>query len=185
MHVAEPGYGVAIANDSTYGYDVDRTARPDGGTTTTRAVLAAPRPRGSPIPRPTRAPTCCASAIQPGASIGDAVALGYDLRNPLRPVRAAAPLAPIVTSSDPAVVIETVKLAEDGSGDLVVRLYESRGGRATTTLAFDGTAATDRAAPTSSSGRCPARRPREGSSIELPFRPFQLRTVRFRGATAR
>ena len=122
--------------------------------------------------------------IQPGASIGDAVALGYDLRNPVRPVRAAAPLAPIVTSSDPAVVIETVKLAEDGSGDLVVRLYESRGGRATTTLTFDGTAATidctdllERPLPGTPTS--------EGSAIVLPFRPFQLRTVRFHGATAR
>src|SRR5690606_18162237 len=118
--------------------------------------------------------------VQPGASIADAVALAYELRNPLRPVRSAAPLAPIVTSSDPAVVIETVKLAEDGSGDLVVRLYESRGGRASTTLTFDGTAAridtTDLLERT-----LPGSPAATGSTITLPFRPFQLRTVRFRG----
>ena len=44
----------------------------------------------------------------------------------------------IVASSAPGVVIETVKLAEDRSGDLVVRLYESRGERAHTTLTVDG-----------------------------------------------
>src|SRR5690606_16695483 len=35
IHVGEPGYGVAIVNDSKYGHDVGRTTRPDGGTTTT------------------------------------------------------------------------------------------------------------------------------------------------------
>ena len=34
VHVAEPGYGVAVLNDSTYGHDVARTAGP----------TAAPRP---------------------------------------------------------------------------------------------------------------------------------------------
>ena len=37
-------------------------------------------------------------------------------------------------SSNPAVVVEAVKLAEDRSGDVVVRLYESLGGRARTTV---------------------------------------------------
>ena len=122
--------------------------------------------------------------VRPGASIGDAVALGYELRNPIRPVGGSGSVTPIVGSSDPAVVIETVKLAEDGSGDLVVRLYESRGGRAHTTLSFDGSATAigctdllERPLAGTPTGT--------GSSIELPFRPFQLRTVRFRGATAR
>src|SRR5205809_682293 len=34
VHVGEPGYGAAVANDSTYGHDVTRSTRPDGGTTT-------------------------------------------------------------------------------------------------------------------------------------------------------
>ncbi len=34
VHVAEPGFGVAVANDSTYGHDITRSTRPDGGTTT-------------------------------------------------------------------------------------------------------------------------------------------------------
>ena len=56
IHVGEPGYGVAIANDSTYGHDVGRTTRPDGGTTTT-ARLSLVRAPQSPTPRPTRAST--------------------------------------------------------------------------------------------------------------------------------
>ncbi|MDO9590526.1 MAG: glycoside hydrolase family 38 C-terminal domain-containing protein, partial [Microcella sp.] len=183
VHLAEPGYGVAIANDSTYGYDVSRDTRADGGTTTTVrfSLLRAPL---FPDPETDQGEHLLRFRIAPGATIGDAVALGYDLATPVRAVTAAAPIAPIVTSTDPAVVIETVKLAEDGSGDLVVRLYESRGGRAQTTLTLDGTAATiestdllERVLPDEPTSG--------GSSIELPFRAFQLRTIRFRQAIAR
>ncbi|MFN4001247.1 alpha-mannosidase [Microcella sp.] len=183
VHLGEPGYGVAIANDSTYGYDVGRDTRADGGTTTTVrfSLLRAPL---FPDPESDQGEHLMRFRIAPGATIGDAVALGYDLATPLRAVRAAAPIAPIVTSSDPAVVVETVKLAEDGSGDLVVRLYESRGGRAHTTLTLDGTAVTiectdllERTLDGEPAGT--------GASIELPFRAFQLRTVRFRGVSAR
>lgn len=183
VHLAEPGYGVAIANDSTYGYDVSRDTRPGGGTTTTVrfSLLRAPL---FPDPESDQGEHLIRFCIAPGASIGDAVALGYDLATPLRAVRAAAPIAPLVTSSEPAVVVDTVKLAEDGSGDLVVRLYESCGGQARTVLTLDGTAnaieSTDLlervldGAPAGS-----------GNSIELPFRAFQLRTIRFRNVSAR
>jgi alpha-mannosidase len=183
VHLAEPGYGVAVANDSTYGYDVSRDTRPDGGTTTTVrfSLLRAPL---FPDPETDQGEHVLRFRIAPGASIGDAVALGYDLATPMRAVVAAAPIAPIVTSSDPAVVIETVKLAEDGSGDLVVRLYESRGGRAHTTLTFDGTAAviesTDLLERVLADEPCGT-----GGSVELPFRAFQLRTIRFRNVSAR
>ena len=33
--------------------------------------------------------------------------------------------------------IESIKAAEDGSGDLIVRLYESRGARGSSTITFD------------------------------------------------
>ena len=44
VHVEEPGFGVAVANDSTYGHDVTRRTRADGGTTTTvrQSLLRAP-----------------------------------------------------------------------------------------------------------------------------------------------
>jgi alpha-mannosidase len=187
VHLAEPGYGVAITNDSTYGYDVGRDTRADGGTTTTVrfSLLRAPL---FPDPESDQGEHLLRFRIAPGATIGDAVALGYDLAVPLRGLRAAAPIAPLVASSDPAVVVETVKLAEDGSGDLVVRLYESRGGKARTTITLDGTAGRievtdllERALEPDAAGFVAAT---EGDSIELPFRPFQLRTLRFREVSA-
>ena len=183
VHLGEPGYGVAIANDSTYGYDVSRDTRADGGTTTTVrfSLLRAPL---FPDPESDQGEHIMRFRIAPGATIGDAVALGYDLATPLRAVRATAPVAPIVTSSNPAVVIETVKLAGDGSGDLVVRLYESRGGKAHTTLTLAGTAeaieSTD-LLERALDGDVHA----AGASVELPFHAFQLRTIRFRNVSAR
>lgn len=183
VHLAEPGFGVAIANDSTYGYDVDRTTRADGGTTTTVrfSLLRAPL---FPDPDTDQGEHVMRFRIQPSATISDAVALAYDLATPQRTVRAAREITPIVVSSNPDVIVETVKLAEDSSGDLIVRLYESRGARAATRLTFDGTAeaivSTDlleRDLGSEPSG--------SGSDIELPFRAFQLRTVRFRGVSAR
>lgn len=187
VHVAEPGYGVAIANDSTYGYDVDRTTRTDGGTTTTIrfSVLRSPR---FPDPDSDQGLHVLRFRIRPAASIGDAVAMGYDLASPARAVGPGGPVAPLVTSSHPAVVIETVKLAEDGSGDLVVRLYESRGGRATAIVAVDGTATRiectdllERPLPDPPTADTTA----DGAAITLAFRPFQIRTLRWRGVVAR
>ena len=182
VHLAENGYGVAIANDSTYGYDVDRRTRDDGGTTTTVrfSLLRAPL---FPDPESDQGEHLLRFRLRPGAEIGDAVALGFDLATPVRGIRAAAPVTPIVSVDNDAVVVQTVKLAEDGSGDLVVRLYESRGGRATITLRLDGTA--ERIECTDLLERALEGEPSgAGASIELPFRPFQLRTVRFRSVTA-
>ena len=57
----------------------------------------------------------------------------YRLNNPLL-VSDAAPLASIASTSEPGVVIETIKPAESGRGT-VIRLYESLGTRTTTALA--------------------------------------------------
>jgi alpha-mannosidase len=75
-------------------------------------------------------------SLLPGASVADAVEGGYALNLPLRVVdgTAAEPTAPLATLDGQAAAIEAVKLADDRSGDVIVRLYESLGGRAATTL---------------------------------------------------
>ena len=88
-------------------------------------------------------------------------------------------MALLVTVSNPAVVVEAVKLAEDGSGDLVVRLYESLGGRVRATVtataevrSVDATDLLERPLPGGAAS--------DGPSIDLELRPFQLVTLRFR-----
>ncbi|MDQ0646522.1 alpha-mannosidase [Microbacterium natoriense] len=136
IHVAEPGYGVAIANESTYGHDVSRATRADGGSTTTvrLSLLRAPV---FPDPEADLGRHHLQVAIRPGAGIREAVDEGYRQNLPVRTAFGTRDVAPLVRVSHPAVRVESVKLAEDRSGDLIVRLYESEGTRATTDIAFD------------------------------------------------
>jgi alpha-mannosidase len=77
-------------------------------------------------------------------------------------------------------VTEAVKLADDQSGDVVVRLYESRGGRASVRLTADfavgAATATDLLErPLPAAGPLPVA---GGGTVELSFRPFEIRTLR-------
>jgi alpha-mannosidase len=133
VHVGEPGYGIAIANDSTYGHDVTRRTRETGGTTTLvrESLLRAPT---FPDPHADQGEHRLATSIRIGATVLDAVAEGYRLNVPPRAFTGASEIAPLFTVDNPAVVIEAVKLAEDRSGDVVVRLYEANGSRGRATL---------------------------------------------------
>ena len=185
-HVAEPGYGVAVINDSTYGHDVTRHARPDGGTTTTLRLSLVRAPR-IPDPEADQGLHRFRYALLPGAGIAEAVAEGYALNLPLRVAPAAADPtpAPLVATDGNAVTVEAVKLADDGSGDVVVRLYESLGGRAASRLTTGFPLAQARVADL-------LERPLDeppltvdaDGGIELALRPFQVLTLRLRRAAA-
>ncbi|GAA5198060.1 glycoside hydrolase family 38 C-terminal domain-containing protein [Rugosimonospora acidiphila] len=131
IHLDEAGYGIAVLTGSTYGHDIQRFGRAGAATTTTvrLTLLRAPR---NPDPNTDRGPHRISYALVPGATIADAVAEGYAFDLPLRPAGAVRAVPPLVTVDNPAVVVEAVKLADDRSGDVVVRLYESRGGKART-----------------------------------------------------
>ncbi|HLT62015.1 MAG TPA: glycosyl hydrolase-related protein, partial [Microlunatus sp.] len=105
---------------------------------------------------------------------------GYAINLPERTV-AAPGVDPLITVDNPAVVVESVKLAEDRSGDVVVRLYSADGSRAKATVRADFEA-----------GRVTAvdllERPLEGvdalssstpAELTLDLRPFQIATLRY------
>ena len=174
LHVGETGYGVAISNDSTYGHDVTR--RPGGSGTTVRlSLLRAPL---FPDPEADQGHHRMTTVLHPGAAIADAVEDGYRTNLPERVVRGAHAAQPLVTVSNPAVVVECVKLAEDRSGDVIVRLYESLGGKARATLVPGFPVAGARAVDllerdVESPGVVVG-----DESVELALRPFQLVTLR-------
>ncbi|WP_375424515.1 alpha-mannosidase [uncultured Friedmanniella sp.] len=181
MHVEEPGYGVVVSNDCLYGHDVNRTARADGGSTTT-VRLSLVRGPEFPDPGADQGRHLSRVTIRPAAAIADAVEEGYRTNLPERVVTGAADVAPLLTVSNPAVVVEAVKLAEDQSGDVVVRLYESRGGRAAGELVagFDvaSVAFTDLLERPLGHGRCRA----TATGATLALRPFEILTVRLKRA---
>lgn len=180
VHVGDANFGVAIANDSTYGHDFTRAPRLGGGTATTvrLSLLRAPL---FPDPEADQGEHTLRVSIRPGAEIADAVREGYRLNLPTRSVVGAGPAAPLIAVSSPAVVVEAVKLAEDRSGDVIVRLYEALGGRASATLStafsFEQVVETDLlerdvdAVAVSSNA---------AEDVALELRPFQLVTLRFR-----
>ncbi|WP_329569501.1 alpha-mannosidase [Kitasatospora sp. NBC_01266] len=177
-HFAEPDWGVALVTASTYGHDVTRTVRAaDHGTTTTVRVSLLRAPR-FPDPHTDQGVHRFRHALVPGATVGDAVREGYRINLPERRVPGDAEVAPLVGVDSDAVVVSAVKLADDESGDVVVRLYEAHGGRATATLR--------------TSFRCAGvldcdllERPLAeqayellDGAVELRLRPFQLVTLR-------
>ncbi|MGP3691474.1 alpha-mannosidase [Streptomyces sp. IBSNAI002] len=180
LHLAEPGWGVALVNDSTYGHDVTRDVRAsDRGTTTTvrLSLLRAPR---FPDPETDQGVHRFRYALVPGASVVDAVREGFRINLPERRVTGGAPVEPLFTVASDAVVISAVKLADDGSGDVVVRVYEAAGDRSRTSIAV-GLPVTS-AVATDLLERPLADAPRyavEGGAVSLSLRPFELLTLRF------
>ncbi|MCX4237952.1 alpha-mannosidase [Streptomyces ortus] len=179
VHLEEPGWGVAVVNDSTYGHDVTRTVRGDGGTTTTVRVSLLRAPR-FPDPETDQGVHRFRHALVPGAGIGDAVREGWRINLPQRKVAGgASEVAPLVTVAQDAVVVTALKLADDGSGDVVVRFHESRGGRsrATLTAGFEVGSVTvtdllERPLPDATAPD------RDGNRLTLRLRPFELVTLR-------
>lgn len=191
VHVGEPDFGVAIANDSTYGHAISRTvfaavtdaAMPTEtrvGTTVSLSLLRAPL---YPDPSADQGRHELRVSVRVGASIPDAVYEGYRLNLPLRTVTGvhSTPIKPLFTVDNPAIVIEAVKLAEDDSGDVIVRIYEAHGtrARARVTRSFDAAPAheTDLLERPIASV---AITEHEDSALTLELRPFQLVTLRYR-----
>ncbi|MFH0177616.1 alpha-mannosidase [Streptomyces cacaoi] len=181
VHIGEPGYGVAVINDSTYGHDVSRTVREDGGTTTTVRLSLVRAPR-VPDPEADQGRHRFSYALLPGASIEDAVAEGYSLNLPLRVADAAdATPEPVVSVDGEGVTVEAVKLADDESGDVVVRLYESRGGRSTGTLRTGFPLAGAQVTDLLERPLEPAVVGEDGT-VAVVLRPFQILTLRLERA---
>ncbi|GAA5092399.1 glycoside hydrolase family 38 C-terminal domain-containing protein [Microbacterium yannicii] len=176
VHVGEPGYGVAVANDSTHGHDARRTPRTGGGRSTTLGMSLIRAPR-YPDPVADQGSHRLRVALRPNAGIRDAVAEGYRLNRAVRRVTGDHGAAALFDIRSATVVAETVKLAEDASGDVVLRLYESAGGRGsvTVTALFDATGCerTDML-------ERPAGERWDASRTTLELRPFEIVTLRYR-----
>ncbi|GHA61863.1 hypothetical protein GCM10010345_77530 [Streptomyces canarius] len=184
VHLEEPGWGVAVVNGSTYGHDVTRTVRSDGdrGTTTTVRVSSLRAPR-FPDPETDQGVHRFRHALVPGAGIADAVREGWRVNLPELRLPGAHEVAPLVTVDDDAVVVTAVKLADDGSGDVVVRFHEAHGGRALATLTAGVEVAevtvTDLLERPLATATAPER---DGDRITVRLRPFELVTLRLRRA---
>lgn len=179
VHVEEPGFGVGVANDSTYGHDVTSLAATSGPATMIRlSLLRAPL---FPDPEADQGEHRMSCSLVVGAGLPEMVVEGYRLNQPVRQLRGARPVASLLSLDPGSVILETVKEAYDRSGDFVLRLYESQGRSAETTLRanvdLSDVRVTDLLERTSNdqAALLHVAGPRE---LHLRLRPFQLVTLR-------
>ncbi|MFB8188487.1 alpha-mannosidase [Microbacterium sp. NPDC055988] len=169
--VREQDFGVALVNDSIYGYDTSREVSDDAVTTTVRlSLLRAPR---FPDPDTDHGHHEIEVGFVIGADAAIATAEGIRINALPSVVRGAREVEPLVSVQGEGIVVSAVKLADDGSGDVIVRVYEALGRRATGELSVG----------------FEHREVREVSLIEddiddartgggLQLRPFEVRTLR-------
>jgi hypothetical protein len=122
VDIAEPGFGVAILNNGRYGHGVF-----DGQVRV--SLLRAAR---YPDPDADQGLQAVDLAVYPhGSGLADVVREAERLNTPVRAVRgsAAAVAPPVVSLTGTGVELDAVKMADDGNGDLVVRLHEACGDR--------------------------------------------------------
>ena len=178
VDVAEPDFGVAILNNGRYGHGVF-----DGAVRVSLAKSA-----NYPDPNADRGHHEVTLAILPhGPGLGEVRDRAARLNAPVRIVTggdSTSHSAPVVriTGADGAsavgVEVDAVKLADDDSGDLIVRIHEAVGNRTRLTVATTGRIA--------EAWRCNLlEEPHSGEEVgdgvvTLTLRPFQIVTLRLR-----
>ncbi|MDR6689713.1 alpha-mannosidase [Microbacterium sp. 1154] len=184
VHVEEPGYGIGVTNAATYGHDITRTVGASGEVET-EVRLSLVRAANSPDPIQDAGHHTFAYAVHPGADIAAVVASGYEQNLPLRRPAAEGGVESwsVLRSTNEGVRIEAVKLADDRSGDVIVRAYEALGRRAATTLvpgfavaSVDEVDLLER--PLGADMARSRHLAHEGDELQLELRPFQVVTLR-------
>jgi alpha-mannosidase len=102
---------------------------------------------------------------------------GYELNAPVLTISGTAEPASLFSVSSPNIVIEAVKPAEDGSSDIIVRLYESK--RTATVCTLETALQVDSAVETDMLEASAVNELAcEDGTIDLVFRPFEIKSVR-------
>eukprot|EP00066_Takifugu_rubripes_P004327 XP_003967613.1 PREDICTED: alpha-mannosidase 2C1 isoform X1 [Takifugu rubripes] len=127
--LSEHNFGVALLNDCKYGYSVYKN-------TMTLSLLRAPK---APDANADMGTHHFSYAVLPHAGTfqeASVIQHAYNINFPLRSIRCNPDTAPwsAFSVSSPAVILETIKQAEDKKGAFVVRLFESHGSSLTATL---------------------------------------------------
>ncbi len=179
--LSEAHYGIAVLNDCKYGYDIlDGVLR--------LSLLRAPVAPDGQADKGEHVFTYALLPHNGGFTESDVVRAAYELNVPasVEPGQYATRLSSsksggefsFLQVSGNSVVVETVKIAEDG-GDLILRLYESAGSAAKVRLNV--------ATPVKTASECdmletPFRKLRvsKDGAITLNFRAFEIKTVKIR-----
>jgi alpha-mannosidase len=169
--IAEENRGFAVLNDCKYGVNVDGNSI---NLTLLKSALAPDMLADKGLQEFTYA--FCIWDGSLGES--DVVQEAYELNCPVTTLPGDAGEQSLFSVDQPNVVIETVKPAEDGSGDVVIRLYEAK--RMATRCVLTTSLPVRSAALTNMLEEEEGRLRLAGGDIALEFRPFEVKTVRLK-----
>jgi len=167
--LAEENRGCAVLNDCKYGVNVH-------GNSINLTLLKSPLAPDMTADLGVQTFYYAFYAWNGSFADGDVVREGYDLNVPVQTAPGDGGTASLFAVDALNVIIETVKPAEDGSPDIIVRLYEAKrmATRATLTAALPVASA----ALTDMLENVQAVLPCNGGAIPLEFGPFEVKTVR-------
>ncbi len=168
LDLSEPGYGVSLLNDGRYGHSAL-------GDTLAVSLLRGPMwpDPGADLGRHT-----LTYALYPHAGDWRAAHTsrqGFDLNSPLLVQEGARADAPAFNLGGLPLMPSALKLAEDGSGDWVLRLYEPHGNRGEATLSLAGL---KRASPVNLLESGQGELTVTGGAVTFPVTPYQVLSLR-------
>ncbi|MFP4053138.1 MAG: alpha-mannosidase [Phycisphaerae bacterium] len=167
--LAEEARGVAVLNDCKYGLHAS-------GNTIELTLLRAPKAPAEHADKGTQKFTYAVLPWSGPLAKSRVVHEAYDLNVPAVVASGSAGEGSLIGVDAANVIVETVKPAEDGSGDVVVRLYESA--RSATRCTLKTSLPVARAVETDMLENERAALECDGGSIVLDLGAFQVRTVR-------
>ncbi|MFZ1412928.1 MAG: glycoside hydrolase family 38 C-terminal domain-containing protein [Micropruina sp.] len=180
IHVSDGARGAAVLNDATYGHDVTRIPDPSGDGAQYLTQIRQTLLRGPQYPDPDsdQGAHTFRTRLLVDADLAAVVESAYDLSMPMIVIDGAEhEIDPLVHLDGAGLVIDTVKLAEDGSGELIVRLYESLGKPSHGELSIDGATVW---AVNLLEDAMDKRLDRMGGVVHFDLRPFEILTLRAR-----
>jgi len=169
--LCEEARGAAILNDCKYGVSIEGNSI---NLTLLKSALAPDMTADKGLQEFTYAFICWNGAFKDSGVVQE----GYDLNVPPTAVPGRAETTSLFRVSARNVILETVKPAEDGSGDIIVRLYESI--RSTTRCRLSIALPVKKAHITDMLEKIQADLPLTGGDVELDFGPFEIKTLRLK-----
>ena len=173
ISLEEAGGGIALMNDCKYGHDVN------GG----KMRLTLLRSPVAPDPEADRGTHYFTYSILPFKGYfcdSGVIRSAYELNSPAAALHGCSEvLEPqsLCSVDGNSVIIECIKPPENGfTEEFILRLYESLGGKCRTTLRFSHNLRS--AAETDMLEDNPRPIPVQGGTLDLEFRPFEIKTIR-------
>jgi len=167
--LVEGGRGAAVLNDCKYGVSTL-------GKTISLTLLRAPLAPDMTADRGLHTFTYALYVWNGSFADSDLIRQAYELNVPAMTVAGVGGERSVFSVSPKNIVLETVKPAEDGSGDVILRLYESKRTASKCRLVVDLPFSEARLVDMLERPIGPVEQ--AGKEIYLTFRPFEIKTVR-------